>query len=582
MFHPVYKASKYCYTYRLRNFHSMLFCNLVFAAIATPVRVAIIGAGPTGTKVASLLEELDDVSVDIFEAGKYVGGRTLSRTIQLSNGRNVTLNTGTQMNFEAFFDAIPELRKLERSHFVYPGDKVLLASATVHGARSLELVERNADINDPERTRRIGGDILRSSILTSDELAAGGLTGFKMYDQMLRGKRLDDLRDYYSSRSDNTDAESFLLRTSFELQKYTGWGDVFGAARLTAEYLSTPNSYRKATLASNILENAVYYGVGYRQRKSVSFPKPYIDKLIESFESLVEFSDLKDMSALNFLWQLNWSASGGKMMICRRWNSVPEYYMEQARKASLHLNSRVTSVEKLSSEQFKVSVENSEPMTFDMVINTAETDIALKMQNFKDSKLEDMLKSNTYTSTVAIHIEISRDASQFFSGGVGLVAEPGFLNKLGGVMIQSFSQAQNYGGKDVIGLFARTSFTKDLIQKYDDEELLAKEAHEAMAEELQQLAWSTRDNRFIEFAKLVADGSIVSSKVWKQALPEFRTGYMQKVMDYRNSEPEHQYYYMGQAVYGRSIVMVIPGVEHDFPKLKKGIAHIRRRAARRQ
>jgi pyruvate/2-oxoglutarate dehydrogenase complex dihydrolipoamide dehydrogenase (E3) component len=49
------------------------------------VKIAIIGAGPSGTKLASLLNDIDGISVDIFDANDYVGGRTLSRYVTLSN-----------------------------------------------------------------------------------------------------------------------------------------------------------------------------------------------------------------------------------------------------------------------------------------------------------------------------------------------------------------------------------------------------------------------------------------------------------------------------------------------------------------
>jgi hypothetical protein len=479
------------------------------------------------------------------------------------------------MNFENFLTQIPELQDLE-DLFVFPGDKVLLAASTTDGSNTLTSVQRNADINDPDTTKNIGVKIVADGLLTNEDLALGGVAAFKIYDEFLKGKNLYDLRDYYTSEYDSTDGKDYLQNTKIDLEAITGWGDLIGAAKLAAQYAAAPISYEKAKLAEQIMENALYWGVGFSQQRTAFFSDDYVNKLISSFESLVEFTDLRDMSAVNFLWQLHWSLSGGRMAVCKRWNSVPEYYMQKSNKAKLHLKSSVDSVESSSDGKLKLTISNSDPQEFDIVINTADTDVALKMQKFSDPVLEDVLKSNTYTATLAIHVEIDSAITKALGEGAGLVTEPGFMDNLGGIMIQSFAEQRSYNGRDIIGLFAKTPCARDLVSKYSDENTLKQQAFKVLTADLMKLAQRIGDSNLIKFANHVQSGSIVSFKAWGKALPEFRTGYVGKVIKYRNEDPKIPYFYMGQALYGRSIVMVIPGVEQDFPKILNRIKKLKK------
>ncbi len=71
--------------------------------------------------------------------------------------------------------------------------------------------------------------------------------------------------------------------------------------------------------------------------------------------------------------------------------------------------------------------------------------------------------------------------------------------------------------------------------------------------------------------KAANQSNIVSFKSWSEALPYFGKGHMSAAVQYRNDMGENGYFYMGQAVYGRSIAMVLPGVKQDFPRLKNKV-----------
>ena len=72
-------------------------------------------------------------------------------------------------------------------------------------------------------------------------------------------------------------------------------------------------------------------------------------------------------------------------------------------------------------------------------------------------------------------------------------------------------------------------------------------------------------------------GQILSTKAWMKALPHFGSGHMEHVAKYRSRLGESGHMYLGQALFGRSIAMVLPGVMQELNKIKAVIKKAQQR-----
>jgi protoporphyrinogen oxidase len=339
-----------------------------------------------------------------------------------------------------------------------------------------------------------------------------------------------------------------------------------------------------------MLENGLYYGELLVGRKFViipkqydaKYPQTYITKIVEPSEQFVEFSSLDKMSALNFMWQSKWSLNSGRIIVPRAIQKVPDYYRNQLKSTNIVLNAQVTSILQQKDNTFIVTTRQGTKYvnaTFDFVINSADTNAVLKMMNFKDDPLSKMCKANTYTATIALHIEVDTPASRLIPQGTapGLCTQSGLLQQLGGVMFHTYAQGVSLGGRDIISMFSRTASTQDILRKVGNQsdDKVGAYALNILLGDLRNVARRDNSGSLSDLVDAVSRGKIVSSKVWAQALPEFGTGYISAVANYKQNSfgKLNRHFYMGQAIYGRSIAMVIPGVERDWPTIKAAISN---------
>jgi len=605
------------------RFENRLNSNSYSKSSGGKPRVAVIGSGPAGTRVLSLLEREfgpDKIELHLFEAQDFIGGRTASRNVTLSNGVTTTVNTGTQMNFQVFVEEIaPELKAIDNL-FNKPNQAILLA-----GAGKLHYIPRG-NPSDPDEAYRIGQSMARSGLLSNEDLAFSGLALTKLDQQELRSLPFDNLVAYYHRNPswDGMSASDFLFKNwRPALTDKTGFMGFMKAAQLYAEYTRLPRSLAKADKAADILENALFWGLSPDNRvfgvpfpftpgrtTKVFFTRPYVHRMIESMESLVEFTDLNSMSALNFLWQLKWTTHGGDMLVARNWNKVPEFYLSQAPSTQVHLNHKVTSIKKNENGRFEISYVEPNPVSqndfeigtldtleqresqspkvfsndFDIVVNTQPTGAAQTVTDpsLVANSLKILFDRNSYTSTIVVHVEVeAANLRELLTPPApALVAEPGYLSSLGGVTFLSTMSGQNLMGKEVVGLFMQSPAAKRLQDEAKSlgltESQLAIRALNIMVNDLEAMSESkVKGSRslaaLVGALKAANQSNIVSFKSWSEALPYFGKGHMSAAVQYRNDMGENGYFYMGQAVYGRSIAMVLPGVKQDFPRLKNKV-----------
>ena len=298
-------------------------------------------------------------------------------------------------------------------------------------------------------------------------------------------------------------------------------------------------------------------------------------------EYLVDFTDLSNLSAIHFIWQLKWMYSSGRFIASVNWTRVPLFYMQQNPNAKLHLQSRVEKIQKTSDGKFEVTYKTAtETKTekFDVVINTADTGAASAMNDFDAPELKELLDFNTYTSTVGIYIDATKTAQQVFGSsyvGSALAASPELFDALGGMTFQTELYKENLGGHEIIGLFAKTDAAKQLLNQFNTEKWteakLGEKTKELFLNDLRRLENQSGSQQVKKLRQAVELGAITLTVPWGNALPSFEPGYMKRVAEYRKVMGKDGYYYLGQALYGRSIVMVIAGVNRDIAKIKKSI-----------
>jgi len=265
---------------------------------------------------------------------------------------------------------------------------------------------------------------------------------------------------------------------------------------------------------------------------------------------------------------------------------VPDFYRNKLKSSKLLLNTPVTLLSEMPDRSFVVSYSrqgSSTPIkiqnkTFDFVFNTADTDQVLKMMNFKDLPLQKMCQANVYTATIAVHVEIDTTTKALLQEGTapGMCSEPGLLQKLGGVMFHSAAQNVALGGHDIVSLFARTEAARDILAKAGNQsiEKIGSLALGVLLDDLDHMARSQTGSRSLSnLVAAIRRGSIINTQAWPKALPSFGPGYMATIANYKLGSfgRLNRHFYLGQALYGRSIAMVIPGVERDFSTIKAAL-----------
>lgn len=555
-------------------------------AYAKP-RVAVIGGGVAGSKIVSLLAG-SNIELHIFEAQDRIGGRSFSRDVKLSNGVSTTINVGTQMNFAQFLTVAPELKAIENLFYIPKQHMTVIAPSVEDGEIKVFGVERAHNPGDTDRAHAIGEKMVNDGLLSLLDLSLSGLTGYFMKTQHLDNLAFDNLDALYNQHPewDQVTAEDFLNRLSFPIEAQIAWGDVWAANQLWQEYLATPIGDEKARLAAKILENGLYYGllslngrtVTVESQRSAYFTRNYIRNVVQSMESLVEFTDLKSMSALNFIWQLKWVTSGGPFIVARSWNRIPDFYLKKNKSAIVHLNSAVQTIGKNADGRFALTIKTGQTINseiFDVVINTADTDLALSMTKFEAPELKDLLAFNSYTSTIALHLELEQPAAQIFASraGAALVAAPGILQRLGGMTFHTQLLGENLKGREIAGLFAQSNAAARLIQlakqKGWSDAQLGQEMKKQFVEDLRNLQSNSYSQDIVTLRENIERGKILSTAVWDKALPHFAVGHMQKVANYRKVMGQDNYFYLGQALYGRSVIMVIAGLDRNIDLIRK-------------
>ena len=599
---------------KISTFVFTIFCHLVLMvgsvqAAPRQVRVGIIGAGNAGAAAAYYLSqvELDQIefSVQIFEANDRVSGRSLSKQIELSDGQRVTINTGTQMNFREFLNVFPEELKNEiRDQFAPTVQNISVVSNSTNGEIRVHTLPRITDPNNVDEIAHKSGQVEATGILNKSELALGAVASANIQERFLNQVPFDDLVSYLNTRGferiDQISAYDFLSQLSFRLQPTVTATNPLSWWKIAPKVFSyaAGSEEDKIRLGKEALVNLLY-SQGHRQAQ---FSTSYIARMIESLEKIVEFSDLKSMSALNFLWQMKWVVEGGPIISpTNGWDRVAEVLLKTTPSQNIHLQHQVQSIIDNADGSHTLVIQKPDGSilreTVDIVINTADTDTALKMSEQISPQLKRMLEANRYSSTIAVHIETDLPIGRILGGATpALSAESGLLQKIGGMTFQTGMTGQPSHGKEVIGIFLQTEAAQEIFQKAQalqwTQDQIQEEARQIILTDLKTLsskiertnpAARTR-NSIGQIAQSIENGRIVSVVSWKKALPLFQTGYVQLVQAYRNEllrgmnstlqqrTPPPTNIYSGQAVEGRSIAMVIPGMKRLIAQLAHTIS----------
>lgn len=519
-----------------------------------PIRIAVVGSGPAGAAIANAFHEKNvakpgSYEVRVFEAASRLGGRSSSKEVML-NGKKHVINVGTQMNFsklKELFDSIPELKARGLSEELQPTHQAISLLATNLSSQSnIFYIPRLNKPNDFREVTYVSEAVKSTQIDDDTALAKAGLVGHKIRTQMLgRFQSFYNLRDYLRQQSfgnlDNMTAEDFIRsKLVFDLQRH-------GFMYSDCNALNYAYKPKTVDMQAICLENFLHYD-GHR---SASYSQDYIKKMIESFEKIVEFTDLKSMSALNFMWQMKWMVEGGPIVTAPRgWDVLPIKLLSQIPSKNISLKSPVTKIDNLGS-QVSVSVgDSSTPAgNFDFVFNTVDTDQIKKIQKQPvHSTLEKLIGINSYTSTVALHVKTKRRVGSYLpnrQNTPALAAESGLLKAIGGItFLSGFLNISGGVGdeekEDVFGVFIQSEVARDLIAEAEKNKLdmtnpkgvFAAQVKKLAVEDLRQVPNSSNTFGLRGITEALEQGEIVSITAWKKALPVFPVYQVQAIEDY--------------------------------------------------
>jgi protoporphyrinogen oxidase len=279
---------------------------------------------------------------------------------------------------------------------------------------------------------------------------------------------------------------------------------------------------------------------------------------------------------------------GGKIVVAKDgWNRLPEKLLRDLPKENLHLNSTVETIADAPGGGQTLSIVGkdgkSKAVHADIVFNSADTNVALKMKK-SSPELEAMLKANSYTSTIAVHLVTDTPSQDIFGARTpALTAESGLLQKVGGITFQTGLRGENLGGYEIPGIFLQTEPAKELIQRSVAEswtdERMKKEVMALILPDLKSLSAKDDSGAIQKLVGSLEKGEIVSVKAWDQALPEFQKNYLGLIKKYEDSLTKEwqefvsgrsknppSYFYIGQARFGRTIANTITQTSHEVEK----------------
>ncbi len=547
-------------------------------AVKNKVRVAIVGGGNAGAAAAYFLSEAQSPSVEfeitVLEGSSRLSGRSYSKLVKLSDGSTVTINTGTQMNFEKFMDILPAPVSLKlKNSFIETAQNISVVSGSKDGKIRVHTLPRIGDSNNFDEVEKKAKEVDALGIVPTSDLGLGAIASARLREDFLKKVSFNDLIDYLKSNKieniDKISAYDFLVGLAYPLRPTVTVTNPFSWISAPAKVwkFSSGSDQEKMALGQEALVNLLY-AQGYREAK---YSETFVKRLIESMEKIVEFSDLKSMSALNFLWQLKWVVEGGSIISPNKgWDRVAEAFLSFLPEKQILLDHRVLSISDNPDGSHSLVVQRSNGtadlnLTADIVINTADTDVALNMYQKPSRALRAMLEANEYSSTIAVHIETDMPVAQLLGTKTpALSAETGLFKKIGGLTFQTgLTGEPRSGKKEIVGAFLQSEVASSLIavakQKGWSESRLQAETLKIVVQDLR-----TIDNtQMSRIADSIENGHVVSLVSWEKALPFFRPGYFELVAKYRQelSEKPESNLYGGQAVDGRSIAMVIPGMK---------------------
>lgn len=587
------------------------------------VKIAIVGSGISSLSFAYALMQKDSdrvlYDVTIFERSSRVGGRSESSRVALDRGTSVTTNWGTQMNFEQFFQLeseYPELRKLGLMKMLQPSVQNISVLATdTDGEMRIIPLPRVEDADDQSELSEKSKQVAATKILPKEELILGALAIKSIRDTHLGGLSFFDIESYIENPSlrelDAISARVFLdnyrhpLRATFREEDLFSPRAVFGAWAKVFEYATTGSGKRKGELAEEALENWIV-SRGYN---SAYFTQGYIDKMISSFESIVEFTDLESMSALNFLWQLKWILEGGKIVVASNgWDRLSEKFHEELTKKSpikgkhhfqFHMNQEVLNIAASPSGRLQIfarstisetpSTTTKDSKEFDFVFNTSDLDDTQRQSQSlwrsEDTPLtesfKDMVQSNAYSSTIVMkwitHLPIQTLLGQITPA---LAPSPGIFQSIGGITFDSGLKNQNLGDREIVSVFLNAKIATQLLnaakaQNWNQEQL-TQQATTVVMEDLERAGAAL--SLLKDLKSSLETGQLIGLKPYPKALPLFGPGHLTNVSNYLDevrtswkhfSTPETQtaqvlhptsrLIAMGQSLFGRSVVTSVAG-----------------------
>jgi protoporphyrinogen oxidase len=558
------------------------------------IKVGVIGGGIAGATFARTLEYANSHQSDVYydilvlERSDRIGGRMEDQSyeITLGNGqqRTVVANVGTQLNFEAAIDffrqpAFLDLH-LDQMFTVMKAEYETVASEGTDGnlgARALPIKLNPKDF----------GDLLSASIkmyknglVGSFDAIEASLTSNLIYEALLKGEKIGNIVDLKEAvtrraRRYNADHGAYIFREDFDsltamdfvktiqvplnptvtrldLFNPFKWKGILGQYANAILALESGNQAALIGSATDFWTNVL---VVLKGRSTVGYPQTWIDRVITPTETIVEFTDLNTMSAMNFLWQNLWVQEGGKLITSTAtFSEIPKKLLQNLeQEKKVKFNQTVVGSRDLDNGGIELDVIDSTggsqqhvTIQVDRVFTTSDPKETLKI--FHGTKAlspaaQQMLSTADYTSTIGLFLHTKGANSQDFFGypSAALSMQAGLVNNVGGITFRSGFYGDDLSGDDIVSCWIPSEATLALLESQKQngwsEETLLAEAKKLILRDIGYLA----SRNPAEFGKLNAaliGADVLGIKVWPAAVPKFQPGYATAVAAYRKSISE--------------------------------------------